>query len=137
MAIKINRLHHIALICSNYPVSLKFYIDVLGFTLYSEIFRKDRESYKADLTLNGDYLLELFSFPTPPERPTFPEAAGLRHMAFEVDDVEETMSSLIKLGIVCEEIRIDPITMMKFFFIADPDGLPIEFYQSDRPGNLE
>ena len=137
MAIKINRLHHIALICSNYPVSLKFYTDVLGFTLYSEIFRKDRESYKADLTLNGDYLLELFSFPTPPERPSFPEAVGLRHMAFEVDDVEETRSSLIKLGIVCEEIRIDPITMMKFFFIADPDGLPIEFYQSDRPRNLE
>ncbi|NQD70345.1 VOC family protein [Sphingobacterium shayense] len=126
---KINRVHHIAIICSNYPVSLAFYCDVLGFTLSCETFRDDRNSYKADLSLNGEYLIELFSFQDPPKRPTFPEAAGLRHLSFEVDNVEETRSSLLKAGIACERVRIDPITTMKFFFIADPDGLPLEFYE--------
>ena len=110
-------------------MSLAFYCDVLGFTLSCETFRGDRNSYKADLSLNGEYLIELFSFQDPPKRPTFPEAAGLRHLSFEVDNVEETRSSLLKAGIVCERVRIDPITTMKFFFIADPDGLPLEFYE--------
>ncbi|MGO3108872.1 MAG: SMU1112c/YaeR family gloxylase I-like metalloprotein [Sphingobacterium sp.] len=130
MAIKINRIHHVAIICSNYARSLAFYVDVLGFTLTNEAYRRERDSYKADLSLNSEYVLELFSFPTPPERLSFPEAAGLRHLAFEVDHISETRLSLLRLGVLCEDVRTDPITKKEFFFIADPDGLPIEFYET-------
>ena len=125
----INKLHHIAIICSDYAASKKFYTEVLGFTAAQEIYRKDRGSYKLDLSLNGHYTIELFSFPHPPARPSFPEAAGLRHLAFEVENINDTVIELKKLGVIAEPIRIDKFTGKQFTFIADPDGLPIEFYE--------
>lgn len=128
--IKINKVHHIAIICSNYQQSLQFYTCVLGFTLEKEVYRQPRQSYKADLSLNGQYTLELFSFPEPPARVSRPEAAGLRHLAFEVDRIEEAISWLEHCKIAVEPVRVDEHTQKRFTFIADPDGLPIEFYQA-------
>ena len=125
----INKLHHIAIICKDYAVSKKFYAEVLGFKIEQEIYRAARNSYKLDLSLNGQYTIELFSFPDPPARPSFPEAVGLRHIAFEVEDINATMMELKKLGVSTESIRIDEFTGKLFTFIADPDGLPIEFYE--------
>jgi glyoxylase I family protein len=96
-------------------------------TIICETFRKERESYKLDLALNGDYIIELFSFPNPPKRPTRPEAAGLRHLAFEVDNLDKVIAHLTNHKIDVEPVRIDEITNKRFTFIADPDGLPIEF----------
>ena len=127
--IKLNKVHHIAIICSDYKVSKAFYTGILGLKLDQEIYRKERKSYKADLSLNGEYILELFSFPTPPPRPSRPEASGLRHLAFEVDDIEKEVQELSKLGIKAEPIRIDESTGKKFIFFSDPDDLPIEFYE--------
>jgi len=103
---------------------------VLGFSLLRETFREERQSYKADLFLNGIYMIELLSFPNPPNRVSFPEAAGLRHLAFQVDNIRDTFMTLQKDGICCQAVRIDEITGKEFFFIEDPDGLPIEFYAS-------
>jgi glyoxylase I family protein len=125
----INKLHHIAIICSDYAVSKKFYTEVLGFVVEQEAYRAARDSYKLDLSLNGHYTIELFSFPNPPARPSFPEATGLRHIAFEVGNINDTMEELKKLGVSAEPIRIDEFTGKQFTFIADPDGLPIEFYE--------
>ena len=126
---KINVLHHIAIICSDYQTSKAFYTDVLGFEIKQEVYRAERQSFKLDLMLAGHYLIELFSFPNPPKRPTKPEACGLRHIAFEVDSVEDIVAELQRKGIEVEPIRIDECTGKKFTFIADPDGLPIEFYE--------
>ena len=123
----INRVHHIAIICSDYEVSKKFYTEILGLKIINETFRKERESYKLDLALNGDYIIELFSFPNPPQRPTRPEAAGLRHLAFEVDNLNQVITHLENCNIEVEPVRIDEITNKRFTFIADPDGLPVEF----------
>jgi glyoxylase I family protein len=125
----INKLHHIAIICSNYAVSKRFYTEGLGFAIEQEIYRAARDSYKLDLSLNGHYTIELFSFPEPPARPSFPEATGLRHIAFEVENINETMVELKKLGVSAEPVRTDEFTGKQFTFIADPDGLPIEFYE--------
>lgn len=125
----IRKLHHVAIICSDYQKSKHFYTIVLGLTIIRETYRTERDSYKLDLALNGDYLIELFSFPEPPPRPSRPEATGLRHLAFEVDNLDETVSHLTKHVIETEAIRIDELTRKRFFFIADPDGLPIEFYE--------
>jgi glyoxylase I family protein len=125
----LNRLHHISIICSNYKISKKFYTDVLGLEIIREIYRPDRESYKLDLSLNGVFVLELFSFPSPPKRKTYPEAAGLRHLAFEVFSVEKVIEELKEKDIVCEAVRIDENTGRKFTFFNDPDGLPIELYE--------
>jgi glyoxylase I family protein len=125
----INKLHHIAIICKDYAVSKKFYTEVLGFTIKKEVYRAARDSYKLDLSLNGNYTIELFSFPGPPARPSFPEATGLRHIAFEVEDINNTMAELRKLAVSVEPIRVDELTGKQFTFIADPDGLPIEFYE--------
>ena len=127
--LKLNHVHHIAIICKDYSVSKKFYTEVLGFTIKQEIYRKERDSYKLDLSLNGQYIIELFSFPNPPSRPSRPEATGLRHIAFEVDDMEATVAELNKYQIAVEPVRIDEFTGKKFTFIADPDDLPIEFYE--------
>jgi glyoxylase I family protein len=127
--LKLNKVHHIAIICKDYSVSKKFYTEVLGFTIEQEIYRKERDSYKLDLSLNGQYVIELFSFPNPPSRPSRPEATGLRHIAFEVDDIEATVAELNKHKVAVEPIRIDEFTGKKFTFIADPDDLPIEFYE--------
>jgi glyoxylase I family protein len=127
--ISINKVHHIAIICSDYQKSKTFYTDVLGLTIIREIYREERQSYKLDLALNGVYIIELFSFPNPNERPSRPEAAGLRHLAFEVNDIEQTIDFLSSKNIEAEAIRIDPTTNKRFTFIADPDNLPIEFYE--------
>lgn len=125
----INRVHHIAVICTNYAVSKTFYTEVLGFTIIREVYRAERQSYKLDLAVNGVYMIELFSFPQPPERPSRPEAAGLRHLAFEVDDLEDIIDKLDEKGVVSEPVRVDEFTGKRFTFIADPDQLPIEFYE--------
>ncbi|GAA4776299.1 MULTISPECIES: VOC family protein [Flavobacterium] len=126
---KINKIHHIAIICSDYEKSKRFYTQILGLEIIEEVFRSERKSYKLDLAINGNYAIELFSFPNPPERVSRPEASGLRHLAFEVDDIEKTRNYLLSYSIECETIRIDEYTEKKFFFITDPDNLPIEFYQ--------
>ena len=125
----INKVHHIAIICSDYEVSKKFYTEILGLTIICETYRKERQSYKLDLALNGEYISELLSFPNPPQRPTRPESAGLRHLAFEVDDMDEMIVFLTNHKIEVEPVRIDEITNKRFTFIADPDNLPIEFYE--------
>jgi glyoxylase I family protein len=127
--LNINHVHHIAIICKDYSVSKKFYTQVLGFTIEQEIYREERDSYKLDLSLNGQYVIELFSFPNPPSRPSRPEATGLRHIAFEVDDMDATVAELNKHRVAVEPVRIDEFTGKKFTFIADPDDLPIEFYE--------
>lgn len=126
---KIEKLHHIAIICSDYDKSKKFYTDILGFTIDKEIYREERQSYKLDLSLNGQYLIELFSFPNPPLRPSRPEARGLRHIAFGVRDLKATIAYLEAKDIPVEEVRVDEFTKKHFTFIADPDNLPIEFYE--------
>jgi glyoxylase I family protein len=125
----INKVHHIAIICSNYEVSKRFYTEILELKIITETYCEERESYKLDLALNGDYIIELFSFPNPPKRPTRPEAAGLRHLAFEVDDLNKMIVYLENHNIEVEPVRIDEITNKRFTFIADPDGLPVEFYE--------
>lgn len=127
--LRINRIHHIAIICSDYETSKHFYTEVLGFTLIAEHYREERQSWKADLALNSEYAIELFSFPNPPQRLSRPEAAGLRHLAFEVDDVEAAIAHLDSHGIVTEPVRIDEFTGRRFTFFTDPDGLPLEFYE--------
>jgi glyoxylase I family protein len=124
-----NKIHHIAIICSNYEISKDFYVNKLGFTILAEVFREERKSYKLDLAVNGQYQIELFSFEAPALRPSFPEATGLRHLAFEVDDVAHVCSVLNQKGIVTEAIRIDEFTGKRFTFFSDPDHLPIELYE--------
>jgi len=126
----LKKIHHVAIICSDYEKSKKFYHDILGFKIIHETYRKDRNSYKLDLAINGIYQIELFSFPNPPNRTNYPEAVGLRHLAFEVDDLNETIRELKSKKIEPEEIRIDPVTNKKFTFFKDPDALPIELYES-------
>ena len=123
---KFNRIHHVAVICSDYQKSKEFYVEKLGFEIENEVFREERNSYKLDLKVAGIYQIELFSFPNPPERVNSPEARGLRHLAFEVDDVEKTAAELNEKGIETEPIRIDEITGKKFTFFKDPDNLPLE-----------
>lgn len=125
----IRQVHHIAIIGSDYQASKKFYCEVLGFSLMSEVYRAARDSWKADLALNGQYLIELFSFPAPAPRPSRPEACGLRHLAFQVDDIELAVRELEAAGVICEAIRIDPYTESRFTFFNDPDGLPLELYE--------
>ncbi|MFN0292286.1 SMU1112c/YaeR family gloxylase I-like metalloprotein [Pedobacter helvus] len=123
-----NRIHHIAIICSNYERSKDFYVNKLGFTVLAEVYRQERKSWKLDLAVNGIYQIELFSFENPPERPSRPEAQGLRHLAFEVDDVEKVAEVLNERGVVTEPIRVDEFTGKQFTFFTDPDGLPLEIY---------
>lgn len=125
----INNIHHIAIICSDYQKSKHFYTEILGFKIITEVYRAERRSYKLDLSVNGLYQIELFSFPNPPARTSRPEACGLRHLAFEVDSVSLTRDNIISQNIDCETIRIDESTDKAFFFTQDPDGLPIEFYE--------
>lgn len=124
-----NKIHHVAIICSDYKKSKDFYVEKLGFEIINETYREERDSYKLDLMVNGDYQIELFSFPNSPDRPSYPEAKGLRHLAFEVDDVEEVSNHLQSTGISVEPIRTDPITGKKFTFFEDPDHLPLEIYE--------
>ncbi|PJJ67580.1 SMU1112c/YaeR family gloxylase I-like metalloprotein [Chryseobacterium geocarposphaerae] len=123
------KIHHIAIICSNYEVSKKFYTEALGLNIIREVYREERQSYKLDLAIGDQYVIELFSFPDPPARPSRPEACGLRHLAFSVENVDEKRQELIKKGLNCEEIRTDEFTGKEFFFTQDPDQLPLEFYE--------
>ena len=123
------KIHHIAIICSDYEVSKSFYTEILGLKILHEVYRKERESYKLDLGIGDDYVIELFSFPNPPKRPSQPESCGLRHLAFSIENVTDKRVELIEKGLVCEGIRIDEFTNKEFFFTQDPDGLPIEFYE--------
>lgn len=123
------RIHHVAIICSDYEKSKKFYVDVLGFPIIQETFRKERDSYKLDLKVSETEQIELFSFPNPPQRVNSPEACGLRHLAFEVNDIKESIFQLQAKGVQFEDIRIDEITGKKFTFFKDPDDLPLELYE--------
>jgi len=125
----ISSVHHIAIICSDYAISKTFYTEKLGLSIVREVYREARDSYKLDLALGEQYIIELFSFPNPPTRPSRPEACGLRHLAFQVKNMEETVRQLAAVNIDSEPIRIDEFTGKKFTFIADPDDLPIEFYE--------
>ncbi len=127
--LQLTALHHIAIICSDYERSKKFYTEILGFQILQEVYRAERQSYKLDLALNGTYLIELFSFPDPPQRVSQPEAAGLRHLAFAVADIEKEVQTLANLGIKAEPIRVDDTTGKRFTFFSDPDDLPLELYQ--------
>ena len=125
----LSHVHHIAIICSDYARSKDFYTNILGLTILREVYREARQSYKLDLALNGQYIIELFSFPTPPTRPSRPEATGLRHLAFAVEDLEASIAVLNSRGVETEPIRTDEFTQRRFTFFADPDGLPIELYE--------
>jgi len=126
---KLNGIHHIAIICSDYQRSKDFYTGILGLTVIRETHRAERQSYKLDLALNGQFIIELFSFVYPPSRVSRPEAAGLRHLAFEVDKLEPVCKQLQEQGVYLEAIRVDELTGKRFVFTRDPDDLPIEFYE--------
>lgn len=124
-----NSIHHAAIICSEYQKSKHFYTVILGLEVIAENYRKERNSYKLDLKLPNGCQIELFSFPNPAERANFPEAVGLRHLAFNVDSVEDTSNYLLSKGVAVEAIRVDEYTNKKFTFFKDPDGLPLELYE--------
>ncbi len=126
----IQKIHHIAIIASNYDLSKKFYTEILGLEIIREIYREERQSYKLDLALYGKYVIELFSFENPPQRPSRPEATGLRHLAFEVSNLDQIVETLLLKNIISEPIRLDEFTGKRFTFISDPDLLPIEFYEA-------
>ncbi|WP_430390212.1 SMU1112c/YaeR family gloxylase I-like metalloprotein [Dyella sp. 20L07] len=122
-------IHHVALICSDYVRSKAFYSETLGLRIIREVYRAERDSWKLDLEVSPGVSLELFSFPTPPPRPSRPEAQGLRHLAFAVPDVEAVIVTLQERGVTCEPVRVDEYTGRRFTFFADPDDLPIELYE--------
>jgi len=128
--LQLNKIHHIAIICSDYEKSKHFYTQILGLKILQEVYREERQSYKLDLALNGNYIVELFSFPNPPQRVSRPEAAGLRHLAFQVNDIEAARAFIVSNHIEAETIRVHEYTHKRFFFLSDPDDLPIEFYES-------
>lgn len=125
----LSNIHHIAIICSDYERSKHFYTQVLGLHIIREVYREERASYKLDLALNGQYIVELFSFPNPPARPSRPEATGLRHLAFATPNLDLCVANFSKKGIACEPIRVDEFTGKRFTFLSDPDQLPIELYE--------
>jgi glyoxylase I family protein len=127
--LKLKTLHHVAIICSDYKTSKDFYTRILGLTIVAEHYRSERDSYKLDLAVGDRYFVELFSFPNPPKRVSRPEASGLRHLAFEVDDIIQASEWLNQNGVNVEPIRVDEYTNKRFTFFADPDDLPLEFYE--------
>lgn len=122
-------IHHAAIICSDYEKSKHFYVSILGLTVIAENYRAGRQSFKLDLKLPNGSQIELFSFANSPDRPSFPEALGLRHLAFNVESVENVRDYLLTQGVDVEPIRIDEYTHNKFTFFSDPDGLPLELYE--------
>jgi glyoxylase I family protein len=124
-----NQIHHIAIICSNYEKSKVFYSEILGFPIIRETFREARGSYKLDLAINSTVQLELFSFPNAPPRPSYPEACGLRHLAFAVENINSAIHRLQLHGVSTEQVRTDEFTQKQFTFFQDPDGLPLEIYE--------
>lgn len=132
---KLQNVNHIAIIASDIEKSIAFYVETLGFTIIRKVYREDRDSWKVDLALNGEYLIELFTFPDAPKRLSYPEALGLRHLAFTVDDIEACIAELQANGIATESIRTDPFTGFKCVFFADPDGLPLELVETKLPSD--
>ena len=128
---KIGGIHHIAILTANYDYerSKRFYTEVLGFEVIRETYRAERQSFKLDLAIAGRYQIELFSFPDFRERGSYPEAKGLRHLAFAVDDVEAAAAELREKGVEVEQVRIDALTNKKFVFFTDPNGQPLELYE--------
>jgi glyoxylase I family protein len=126
---RILRTHHVAVICSDYGRSKDFYVRVLGLEVVAEAYRAEPDSHKLDLRLPDGVQVELFSFPNPPPRPSYPEACGLRHLAFEVTDLDAAVAELAGHGVAAEPVRVDPHTGKRFTFFADPDGLPLELYE--------
>ena len=122
-------IHHVAVICSDYPVSRHFYVNVLGLKVIDENYREARDSYKCDLALPDGTQIELFSFPGAPPRPSRPEAQGLRHLAFRVDDLDAAINHLHQHNVEVEPVRVDEYTNKRFTFFADPDDLPLELYE--------
>ena len=122
-------LHHVAVISSDYARSKHFYADILGLRIIEETYRPERDSWKLDLALPDGTQIELFSFPAPPPRPSYPEACGLRHLAFKVTDIDADVAELRGKGVEVEAIRLDELTGKRFTFFADPDGLPLELYE--------
>ena len=125
----LDAIHHVALICTDYDRSRRFYVELLGLDLIREVYREERQSWKADLRI-GFAQLELFSFPATVPRPSYPEATGLRHLAFAVVNLDPVVVRLEAAGVAVEPIRIDPYTDRRFTFFSDPDGLPLELYES-------
>lgn len=125
----LSAIHHVAIIVSDYEKAKDFYVEKLRFPVIRENYRPDRKDWKIDLQLSDSVELEIFVEPNAPERVNYPEACGLRHLAFQVVSVEETVKELEKSGIVCEPIRIDEYTGKKMTFFADPDGLPLEIHE--------
>ena len=125
----IKGIHHVAILTDDYERSKTFYTDILGFKILGETFRTDRNSYKLDLEINGQYQIELFSFPEFKERASFPEQKGLRHLAFAVENIEESVAELVTKEVAVQGIRIDELTGKKFCFFYDPNGQPLELYE--------
>ncbi|MFM2358186.1 MAG: hypothetical protein RLY16_178 [Bacteroidota bacterium] len=128
--IPITGVHHIAIICSNYTVTKHFYTEILGLEIVREVYRSERDSYKLDLAIEGQYCIEIFSFPNPPARPSKPESCGLRHLAFATKDLDGAIAQLTEKGVICEPVRVDAFTNKRFTFFADPDDLPLELYEA-------
>jgi len=128
--VQLQSIHHVAIICSDYKTSKRFYTEILGLKILAENYREQRDSYKLDLALPSGGQIELFSFPNPPARPSRPEAQGLRHLAFSVRSVDAAVEHLTSLGVELEPIRVDEFTDRKFTFFQDPDGLPLELYET-------
>ncbi|NET47494.1 MAG: VOC family protein [Merismopedia sp. SIO2A8] len=125
----VSGIHHVAIICSDYERSKRFYTEILGLPIIRETFREARQSYKLDLQVGDRAAIELFSFPNPPERPSRPEAQGLRHLAFRVDDLDGAIAHLNQAGVETEAVRVDELTGKRFTFFQDPDALPLELYE--------
>jgi len=126
---QIKRIHHVAILAGDYEKSKHFYTKILGFTIIAENFRAEKKSFKLDLAINDIYQIELFSFPDFKERQSFPEAKGLRHLAFAVDNLDEAVNELILKNVILEEIRTDELTNKRFCFFYDPNGQPLELYE--------
>ena len=126
----LKRIHHTAIICSDYEKSKYFYTEILGLEVIAENYREARDSYKLDLGLPDGGQIELFSFPNSPERPSYPEALGLRHLAFLVGNVDEVVEHLTQSGIEVEPVRVDEYTCKRYTFFNDPDSLPLEIYEA-------
>ena len=125
---KLNKIHHVAIIVSDYQKSREFYVDKLGFEVIRENYRPARDDWKLDLRL-GDCELEIFGMKNRPPRPTTPEACGLRHLAFNVEEIEPVIEWLNSMGLETEPVRMDEFTNKKMTFFKDPDGLPLELHE--------
>lgn len=126
---KLNSVHHVAIIVSDIEKAREFYVEKLGFEVIRENYRKERGDWKLDLRVDEHTELEIFVEKNPPKRVNRPEACGLRHLAFRVESVEETVKELAEMGIECEPIRTDSYTGERMTFFFDPDGLPLEIHE--------